>query len=202
VSVSRSSTCPCGQRGVTLIELLVVLVLIGFMMAMGSVYLRANYVRLQLSNTALSLKQSLGSATWYTTTNRGPVYVWLDNVNTPAMAGRLTITGDAAATQVLYRTTIPNTLWVSSNNWLAVPAGSIPTSMTSTSPFWLQCDTMNRALHYSSTVSSFVPADATTPIFQFSITHLEMKNGKITPRIDYQLQISPLWAVQSTAVKS
>jgi hypothetical protein len=168
------------------VELLVVLVLLGMMMVMGSTYLRSNYLKAQLTSTVGSVQEFLGSASYLTTKNRGPVFVRLDRVNTADVAGRLQITTDSSGTTVMREMTIPKELTVVSITW---PPAASPWAPSPSATYQLEVDTVNRTLNP-------ISGTALMSLATVTITHKEMLSGKLKPRLDYNVQISPLWSVQ------
>jgi prepilin-type N-terminal cleavage/methylation domain-containing protein len=157
-------------RGFTLLEALVVVALLGLATLFVSSLFGSTYTRWQLDSSATEIRAFLESTYDHMVTTHGETFVHLNGQ-------WLTVSRDAAGTNVLDSYRIPAGLELSTN-WPDDGTGAQA----------LGCDSMGRTMNVGT--GAMVNA-----VQQLSVDDRDMLDGRVQPRITYQIQIYPLWRV-------
>ncbi len=172
------------EAGVTLIEMLVVVAIVGMIALILTIAVARTVRRQRVDSAAQEIRGDLQAVYTRVLTTQQPVYVRVDIANR-----HIDITADQAGTSRYLRYTIPPDISLSTTditlvqtNWPVV--GGIPI---------LQCDYMGRTI--DPTTGDQVAVGQT-----LVVTHVDMVQGKLTPRLVYTITINPLW--NTTAVKT
>ncbi len=201
------------RRGFTLMEALVVVAIIGFTVALAGMGVLRTLKRNQLNSTVQSV-QLLANRAYLEMQRRGamtivrigpaqpwtaggpdgflPVELWVDVNNNGTIDPGTDLLLETLQLVITDRRTGDNVQQISlstsavdqveSANW---SANGVSRSVARV----LACDTFGRTVNPATGLQ--VPAMAT-----LSITHADMVTGRLTPRRNYQLRISPAWSVQ------
>ncbi len=204
---------PARRRGYTLIEALVVVAIIGFTVALAGMGVLRTLKRNQLNSTVQSV-QLLANRAYLEMQRRGatmivrvgpvqpwtaggpdgflPVELWVDVNNNGTIDPGTDVLLETQQLVITDRQTGDNVQQISlstsavneiqSANW----SSNVPSRTTER---LLACDTFGRTVNPST--GQQIAAVAT-----LSITHADMVAGRLTPRRNYQLRISPAWSVQ------
>jgi prepilin-type N-terminal cleavage/methylation domain-containing protein len=207
-------TCGAGRgssrkRGFTLVELLVVLAILAIILTVAGIQVMRTLQKGRLAATVQSL-QLLASRAYLEAQRRSatmflrvgplagnvlPVELWADNTtNDPGNdhIGTLKTTGGFPDVLV-ERIALDNRQIALST----VDPGQIESAAwdenatDGTKARVLGCDVLGRAMD-----TSLVPPQQITQAATLSITHAEMVSGRLLPKRNYQLRISPGWGVQ------
>lgn len=175
------------QKGFTLAEMLAVLGILGLVTLIASVQIGNFANKANLEQAGGDIRAFIDSARPLTVTSRGPVtvrYVVTGNRSS------LQLVTSAGTTQATYA--IPSFVKPSFN-----PAGSLaPSAWPTPAPGDLFiCDTQGRTLNAST--NSMVSSAQ-----DLAITHRGMLDetgfGRVRPRLRYDIQVNPLWALSVT----
>lgn len=210
---SRAGRGPQGKRGFTLVEVLIVLVILGIMLTIAGIEVMRTLQKGRLTTAAQALELTASRA-YLEAQRRGatvflrvgpvatgvmPVELWADNItNDPGNdhVGTLKTTNPFA--DILVERLTYDTAQIC---FSTVNAGQVESTAWSendtdaTKSRVLACDTFGRAMDVS-----LVPPLQLAQTATLSITHARMVSGRLLPKRNHQLRISPAWGVQIAEV--
>lgn len=191
------------DRGFTLIEMLVVVMLIGFAAAIASIQLNKTWQRYRLDTTATDVRNLLQSAYVRMGATRAPVFVRLE----PASGGStavLRICSAADGSGELQRLSIPDFISLSTSdptklecNWPKAD-GSVASPADQAVTRELQCDTMGRTRTRTGVLVTDPTIGLTSVVL--TVTHKDMLDGSLTPKIRHNVQVFGLWQIRDDRV--
>ncbi len=201
------------RRGFTLMEALVVVAIIGFTVALAGMGVLRTLKRNQLNSTVQSV-QLLANRDYLEAQRRGtmtilrvgpaqpwtvagpdgfvPVELWVDVNGNGAIDPGTDLLLDTQQLVITDRQTGDNVQQISLSTTAVDQIQSANWSANGTSRSvarLLACDTFGRTINPATGLQ--IAGLAT-----LSITHADMVAGRLTPRRNYQLRISPAWSVQ------
>jgi prepilin-type N-terminal cleavage/methylation domain-containing protein len=201
------------RRGFTLMEAMVVVAIIGFTVAIAGAQVLRTLKRNQLSSTEQSL-QLFASRAYLEMQRRGtmvflkvgpvrpwtvagpdafvPVELWADADNDGALDTTKDLLIDSLQLVILDKQTGDNIQQISLSTVAVTQIESANWSANGTARSVarvLACDNFGRTIDPST--NQQIAASAT-----LSITHTDMVAGRLSPRLNFQLRISPAWSVQ------
>lgn len=171
------------DAGFTLIEMLVVVAIIGTITLIITLDAVKAVKRQRLEVAAQGIREALQAVYTRVLTTQKPVYVSIDSAN-----HLLIISTDLAGNNRLNLTyAIPSDISLSETSVNGVEANWPVVNGRPT----LECDTMGRTIDCSNTN----PTNWTqvTDLQTLVVTHSEMVQGTLHPRIEYVVTIYPLW---------
>lgn len=182
---------PLCEAGVTLIETLVVLAILGLLVAAVAVPLNASWQRARLESSAGDIRnflqvaytQAMTQHTAITVTLQynGATGIWTFLLTPPPVGAG--INGALATPGSL---TVPS--YISSIDGNADTTWPRPAGTRT-----LICDPMGRTLDPTS-------GQQVTTTQTLAVTHVNMADGSLTPYVEYDIQVFPLWNVISQKV--
>jgi len=205
----RAGHGPSRESGFSLVELLVVLAILGIMLTVAGIEVMRTLQKGRLSSTVQGLELTASRA-YLEAQRRGatmflrvgplaggvmPVELWADNItNDPGNTHVGTLqTADPFADILVERLTVDTAqICFSTTNAGQIESSSWSENSTdATKPRLLACDTFGRAMD-----ATLAPPVQIAQTATLAITHVQMVSGRLLPKRNYQLRISPAWGVQ------
>lgn len=197
------------KRGFTLVELLIVLAILAVILTVAGIQVMRTLQKGRLSSTVQNI-QLVASRAYLEAQRRSatmflrvgpiaggilPVELWADNMrNDPGNdhIGTLKTTGAFADILVERIPLETQQIALSTADASQIEsAGWDENDTNGTKARILACDVLGRAMD-----TSLAPPQQITQAATLSITHAEMVSGRLLPKRNYQLRISPGWGVQ------
>lgn len=179
------------QRGVTLIEMLTVLLLFGLIALIGTIQVNKTWQRYRLDNVSSELRNFMQSAFVEMGRQRTPVFLRLEPPNGTVPA-RLAVCRNADGSGEIDAYVMPDFISLSTTsvtgftcNWPCAASGGA--CATITTPRVLRCDSIGRATNSEGTQVREVQT--------LVVTHRDMINAGLDPRVRWEMQVFPLWQV-------
>ena len=177
------------EAGFTLIEMLVVVAIIGLITLIITLDATKAVKRQRVDVAAQAIREALQSVYTQVLTTQKPVFVSVDSANHV-----LIISTDRAGNNRLGLTyTIPSDICLSRTD---VTGAECSWPLVNNRPT-LECDTMGRTIDCSDANSSnWVQVSTLQTLI---VTHTEMVQGTLRPRVAYTVTIYPLWKSVATS---
>lgn len=183
---NSSSTNLKSERGFTLIEMIITVAILGLLAMIGSLALNKILKRQRVDVAAQEIRSFLQGAQAQATRSRSTVFVRIELAN-----GELRITADAAGATVLDRYRIPESINFSTVTigglegctWPVVIGTAIPA--LGCTPTGITVDPNN-------------PSRQVVAVQTLVLTHTEMVEDALHPKIRYDIVVYPLWKTDAT----
>lgn len=190
-NVSRFAS-PSRQRGFSIIELLIVLFLFGLIATMVVPPVNSYYQRSRIEGAATEVRNFLVGAQTLAFNTNGRVTVTLQQEGTRWVVDMVPVnppSGGTPAAAMQRHLELPDYVVLSglglgaNLDWHEYPSGS----------FNIVCAPSSRTEEQTGPTAFDLVATART----LRMTHRSMSEGRLSPRLIYEIQVTPLWSVQN-----